>query len=173
MSSKLQTSGYTFREEQRFHQWWVWLLVYGVAVIQWWGFIQQIILGQPWGDNPAPDSMLVLFWLLFGVGFPAFFHILRLTVEVTDTHIRIRFYPLTRRIIPLEDVIRAEAREYQPIWEYGGWGIRGIGGKRAYNVSGNQGVELTLQDGRKIMIGSRRADEMEKAIASARSKPGW
>ncbi|MCA9870553.1 MAG: hypothetical protein KC487_09290, partial [Anaerolineae bacterium] len=59
-----------FREEQRFRQSWIWLLILFVAGLQWWGFIQQIIFGQPWGDNPAPDWMMILFWLLFGIGMP-------------------------------------------------------------------------------------------------------
>ena len=58
-------------------------MVYGVAAIQWWGFIQQIVLGKPWGNNPGPDWMMWLFWVLFGIGLPVFFHILKLTVEVT------------------------------------------------------------------------------------------
>jgi len=172
MSPKHPYSGYTFHEEQRFRQWWVWLLVYGIAALQWWGFIQQIILGKPWGNRPAPDTLLVLVWMLFGIGFPVFFNMIRLTIEVTGEDICIHFYPLTRRVIPMADIVQAEASTYQPIWEYGGWGIRGIGSRRAYNVSGNQGVELTLRDGRVVMVGSQRADEMERAIASAKSKPG-
>ena len=48
------------------------------------------------------------------------------------------------------DVAYAEARTYAPLREYGGWGIRGLSRKRAYNVSGNRGVELSLVDGRKL-----------------------
>ena len=55
-----------------------------------------------------------------------------------------------------------------PIREYGGWGIRGFRSKRAYNVTGDRGVELTLVDGRKVGIGSRRAGELADAIAGAR-----
>jgi hypothetical protein len=40
----------------------------------------------------------------------------------------------------------------------------------AYNVSGNQGVDLTLRDGRRVMLGSQRADELAAAI-EARIKP--
>jgi hypothetical protein len=48
--------------------------------------------------------------------------------------------------------------------------LRGWGARKAYNVSGNRGVELTLQDGSTIMIGSQRADELEWAIRSAQGK---
>jgi hypothetical protein len=158
-----------FREEQRFHQPWLWLLILGLAALQWWGFIQQIVLGQPWGTNPAPDWMMVLLWLLIGIGMPLFFLYLRLIVVVTDEAIDIQFRPLTRRSIPVTDVTHVEARTYAPLREYGGWGIRGIGGKRAYNVSGKRGVELTLVDGRKVMIGSQRAGELAEAIGAASS----
>ena len=37
--------------------------------------------------------------------------------------------------------------------------------RMAYNVSGNQGVELTLRDGRQVMLGSQRPQELADAIA--------
>lgn len=157
-----------FHEEQRFRQWWVWLMVYGVAAIQWWGFIQQIVVGIPWGNNPGPDWMMWLFWVLFGIGLPVFFHILKLTVEVTPEQIFVGYRPLTKRIIPLSDVAAVEARTYKAIREYGGYGLRGTRRNTAYNVSGNRGVELTLRDGRQVMIGSQRAAELALAIDGAR-----
>jgi hypothetical protein len=50
---------------------------------------------------------------------------------------------------------------------YGGWGIkRGIGGL-AYNVSGNQGLQLVLTDGRKILIGTQKPEQFINAMSSA------
>ena len=69
----------------------------------------------------------------------------------------------------VNEIVVARARTYSPLREYGGWGLRGWGTSRAYNVSGNRGVELTLQDGSSIMIGSQRADELAQAIVSAQS----
>ena len=68
----------------------------------------------------------------------------------------------------MTEIVRLEARTYSALREYGGWGIRGWGGKRAYNVSGNRGVELTLKDGHKVMIGSQRAEDLARAIIEAR-----
>jgi hypothetical protein len=163
-----QTIPVRLREEQGFRQPWLWLLILFLVALQWWGFIQQIVLGQPWGNNPAPDWMMVLLWLVIGIGLPLFFLYLRLIVTVSDEAIDIRFRPLTRRTIPMADVTHVEARTYAALREYGGWGIRGWGGKRAYNVSGDRGVELTLADGRKVMIGCQRADDLAQAIAAAR-----
>lgn len=157
-----------FREEQSFRQPLIWLLIVFVAALQWWGFIQQILLGQPWGDRPGPDWLTILIWLLFGIGLPLLFLYLKLVVTVTYESINIHFRPLTRRKIPIAEITHVEARNYSPIWEYGGWGIRGFSRNKAYNVSGNRGVELVLKNGRKVMIGSQRADDLARAIAVAR-----
>lgn len=68
----------------------------------------------------------------------------------------------------MSEIAHFEARTYSPLREYGGWGIRGFGSNRAYNVSGNHGVELVLKDGRKVLIGSQRADDLALAIAAAK-----
>ena len=86
-----QTTFTSFREEQRFRQPWIWMLILFIVALQWWGFIQQIVLGQPWGNRPAPDWMMVLLWLVFGIGLPLFFLYLRLVVTVTDESIDIHF----------------------------------------------------------------------------------
>jgi len=156
-----------FREVQYMRRvWWILLLVLGVTAMMWWGFSQQIILGEPWGNNPSPDWMMWLLWLIFGIGFPLFFYWLRLIVEVLDDSISIRYVPLTSSRISYTDIQDVEAQTYNALLEYGGWGIRRRSNRRAYNVSGNRGVELTMHDGRKIMIGSQKAEELALAIRS-------
>ena len=154
-----------YQEEQRFKQWWLWLIVYGVAALMWWALIQQVVLGQPWGTNPGPDWLIWLFWLLFGLGLPALFHATRLVVEVHPDQVMIRYWPFTIRRIAIVDIKQMEVRTYKPVQEYGGWGIKGWSSQRiAYNVSGNRGVELTLQDGRSVMIGSQQPEALALAI---------
>jgi hypothetical protein len=166
----MQSDFVIFREEQRFRQWWVWLLVLGVAAIQWWGFVEQIVLGVPWGDSPAPDWIMWLFWLLFGIGLPVFFYRLALTVDVTPEQVIIRYRPLANRMIPFAEVESVKVRTYKPILSYGGYGLRGTSRNTVYNVSGNQGVSLLLRDGRQVLIGSQRASELALAIDSARKR---
>ena len=156
-----------FHEEQAMRQWWLLLLIGGVAALQWWGFYQQIILGIPWGSNPGPDWLVILFWLLVGIGLPLLFLYSRLIVTVDEEAVLIHFRPFTQCTISYTDIISVEARTYSPMREYGGWGLRGWGKRRAYNVSGNRGVELALTDGSRIMIGSQRADELYQAICQA------
>ena len=154
-----------FREVQRFRDvWWVMALVFGVAALQWYIFLGQIVGGAPVGNRPASDGVVLFVWLLAGVGLPALFLLLRLEVEVSPNAVTIRFAPLFIRVIDQREIAGAEPVTYRPLGEFGGWGVRGWGGRVAYNVRGDQGVELTLTDGRRVLIGTRHAAELAAAI---------
>lgn len=154
-----------YREVQRWRDvWWVMALVIGLAALQWWIFFQQIVGGVAVGNNPGSDAVVLVTWLIFGVGFPLFFWWLRLEVEVWPEGVLVRYRPFVNRQIPIEEIARAEPRLYRPLGEFGGWGVRGFGARIAYNVSGKMGVELTLVDGRRVMLGTQRAAELAAAI---------
>jgi hypothetical protein len=158
-----------YHEEQRFRQWWVWLLVAAVAALAWWTLVQQIILGRPLGENPLPAWGAWLVWALVGLGLPALFWSIRLAIEVTAGQVIIRYRPLARRVIPLADIQEATVRTYNALVEYGGWGLKGWSRRNiAYNVSGCRGVQLVLRDGRRVMLGSQRPEELARAIESQR-----
>jgi hypothetical protein len=160
-----------FHEEQQFRQPWVWLLLLVIAL---WltvmfadGIYTQLYLGQAWGDRPMSDTALVVsaaFSLSITAGLALLFYRLKLTTEVGPDGIDIRFFPLTRRRIYFDSISSCKARTYRPIREYGGWGIRFSRKGKAYNVSGNRGVQLEFKQGRPLLIGSQRADELAEAI---------
>jgi hypothetical protein len=156
-----------YHEEQHFKQPWLWMLVLIPAALAWWPLIQQIIGGKPVGQHPAPDWLVVVLWLLIGIGLPVLFGVMALFIDVTADSVLIRYRPFFSRVIPLTDVAQVEARTYDAIKEYGGWGVKGWSKeKMVYNVSGNRGAELTLKDGRRLMLGSQRADELAAGIES-------
>ena len=157
-----------FEEEQSFSQIWMWIIVAAGAILVWYFFLQQIVFGNPMDDPPPPDWIPWLVWILVGVGMPALFFTLRLHVYVYRRHIYIRFRPFVSRRIHLSEIRSCAARTYRPIWEYGGWGIRWRPKRGwAYNVSGKEGVQLVLTNGKKILIGSGRAEELAVAIRKA------
>lgn len=164
-----QPPAFLYREEQRFRQWWVLLLVLGIAALSWWGFYEQIVRGRPWGNNPGPDWVIWLNWLIFGIAFPWWFYSMRLVVEVTPQAVQVWLWPLARRTIPLNEIAAVQKRIYQPLREFGGWGVRGLSRRRmAYTVSGDQGVQLTLHNGDIVLIGSQEAPQFALAVEAAR-----
>jgi hypothetical protein len=155
-----------YREVQQFRQIWIWVVVIAIAGLMWYAFVIQILFRRPFGDNPMPDIMMIIFWLIFGLGLPALFFFGKLITEVRGDGIYIRFFPLHLSFhkIAFKDLKRYEVRTYRPLLEYGGWGIRyGFKGK-AYTVSGNRGVQLELLDGKRLLIGSQRPEEFLQAI---------
>lgn len=162
--------GTIFREQQHLRQWWVWLLVVGVAGFGWWQMVQQLILGHPVGDEPLPDWAVWIVWALIGVGLPALILSMRLVTEVTSEQVTVSFRPFHSRVIPLTDITQATARTYSPVKEYGGWGIKGWSKRNvAYNMNGDRGVQLVLTGDRRVLIGSDRPEELARAIDMGRS----
>jgi hypothetical protein len=168
-----------FREEQRFRQLWVWLLILplsaGMIGFFAWAVVEQLVRGHPVGNQPMSDLMLMivgpllialmagLLWLMWAA---------RLVTEVRDDGIYIRFFPFHRDFHGFlwDEIESFEVRTYRPVLEYGGWGIRFGSGGKAYNVSGNRGLQLTLGGSRsgRVLIGSQRPDELALAVESAR-----
>ncbi|MFC1780689.1 hypothetical protein ACFLZ8_00305 [Planctomycetota bacterium] len=133
-----------------------------------------IALKKEFAQEIPPDTPELILAIVAGIGVPiaiaVLFVLLRLETEVRSDGLYVRFSPFHirfKRFDP-EDLSEYYARQYKPVREYGGWGIRcGLFGKgRAYNVSGNKGVQLVFNDGKKLLIGSQRAEELEQAIRS-------
>lgn len=163
--------GLAFKETQRIRQWWIWLLILIVAGSAWTAFVHQIVLSDPFGENPAPDFVIWLLFIIFGVGLPWLIFSIRMVTQVRSDRVYIRFFPLHSRTIYFEDIKSYTACKYHPIKEYGGWGIRrSLRNGMAYNISGNRGVRFELNNGKKILIGSQKPDEFAAAI---QRELGW
>jgi len=158
-----------FREVQKMNQMWVWLIVAIPIIISWYGAYQQLLLGKPFGNNPAPDWMILLYFLIFGILFPLFFYSIKLVTEVREDGLSVRFYPfhLSFKTFPFETVRNYEIRTYNPLRDYGGWGIRYGPKGKAYTTAGNRGVLFEFADGKKIkklMIGSQVPEKLAEAV---------
>lgn len=58
----------------------------------WYGLIRQVVLGLPFGNNPASDAVLILFWIIFGIAFPlVMLKWTKLIVEVREDGLYIRY----------------------------------------------------------------------------------
>lgn len=76
------------------------------------------------------------------------------------------FFPMYRMRIPIGEIREVESVVYRPLRDYGGWGIRGIP-VAALNARGNRGVRLVRSDGRKLLIGSQKPEELVESLLEA------
>ena len=51
-------------------------------------------------------------------------------------------------------------RKYSPLREFGGWGYRVGPGGKAFNMQGNMGLQLEMMGGEKLLIGTRKPEEL-------------
>ncbi len=113
--------------------------------------------------------LLIMAGVFVPIGLGGLFCVLKLETEVRPDGLYVRYFPfhIHFKKFGADDLSEYYARTYRPIWEYGGWGIRYSFGKgKAYNVSGNKGVQLVFKSGKRLLIGSQRAEELEEAIRS-------
>jgi hypothetical protein len=113
------------------------------------------------GGRAAPLLVVLAILVVSAVLFAA------LTVEIQGRDLTVRFGPgLIRKRVPLA-TIRSCAVVRNPWWY--GWGIRRTPRGWLYNVSGFAAVELTLQDGRRLRIGTDEPERLCQAIDQAQS----
>lgn len=146
-----------FFEEQTFTQGWIWLILALVAVSLVIAFVAVLNSGEGL-------TLFIFTGVLPTVIIAGLITRLKLVTKVTATNVAVRFRPLGGRTLAFADIEKAYLRNYNSLSEYGGWGWRMGANGKAYNVKGNQGVQLILKDGEKFLIGSQKAAELELAI---------
>jgi len=166
---KADSEAVYFREVQRCWHWWPWVPVISAAVFVWMAFIMQILFGVSAGElggKPVPDWLIIVLFVLFGIGAPWLLSSLTLTTEVRTDAVYVRFFPFHSqwiRITP-DVIVTVTAGAYNHMRGFhGSWILRGRGGK-TYFMSGNQGVRLELANDRHLIIGSQQAQELAEAV---------
>lgn len=154
-------------ESQKFKQRWLWIILIGTNGFLLYGVFKQVIGGEQFGNNPMSNT-----GLLFAFGLTVLLSILflnfRLDTVIKKDGIYIRFFPFHLRFkhYPWESLTKSFVREYSSIREFGGWGLRlGFFGKgKAYNVSGDKGLQLEFSNGKKLIVGTNKPDQLTEVL---------
>jgi len=159
-----------FTERQRlFKQWWLLLILLCINGLFLFGVFKQVIDGQQIGDKPMSNVELLLATGLIIV-FTIVFLNARLDTIIKKDGIYVRFFPfhLKFKYYAWEKLTKSYIRQYSPLVEYGGWGLRfGLFGKgTAFNVSGNRGLQLEFTDNKKLLIGTKKPDELAETLSN-------
>ncbi|MNJ86041.1 hypothetical protein D3C87_35240 [compost metagenome] len=157
-----------FSETQKFRQWWLWFSLAGIKCLMGFFIVTQVLFGKPFGSSVV-DNAALLIGFLFMLILSLLFFIMKLETRITDTGIAVRFFPLQLKFknYNWEEIDQIYLRQYSPLMEYGGWGIRySFTGKgRALNVSGRTGLQLVFKDGRKLLIGTSKPEDLIQVLS--------
>ena len=158
-----------FKEEQKFNQWWLWLILILMGVLPIIGIYKQLILEEKLGDNPMSDISLLIFSIIM-FSLVGLFLIMKLKTSIDKNGINMHFFPFIKKSVDWQQIKNVKVVNYGFV---GGWGIR-LWTKygTVYNVKGDKGLEIVLKSGKKFIIGTQKETELstiiEKMIVSTK-----
>ena len=127
-----------------------------------------IVFSKVKDPSRLPPTYVLVLLVVVSIAAAVFYWKAKLETLVDSQALYVRFFPfqLAFRKFVASDLAQYHCREYKPGREYGGWGIRVGKSGKAYIASGNKGVQLVMSDGKPVLIGSQRPDELVAAIDS-------
>lgn len=149
-----------YKETQEIKHVWLWI---GLIVTFLFVFILLIELATT--KTIRPDSIAI--FSSISALMTLFFKTMRLTTVIDEFNVSYKLSPfhLTFHKIPWMLIERCEVRTYNPMGEYGGWGLKyGLKSGKAVNLSGNKGLQLYLKTGKKILIGTQQPERLEQYL---------
>jgi hypothetical protein len=171
----VEGAGLIFREEQKFG------LRFAVTVILLMMLLAGISIKAIAVLNETPDNsiwiiLLIVVLAIVGIVLPISVSVLLLLMTLeTEVHsdgLYVRFFPIHinyKKFSP-DDLERYHARQYKPLREYGGWGIRFGRKNKVYSISGDKSVQILLKNGERVLLGSQKPYELVEAINTIMKK---
>jgi len=163
---------FIFSESQQFRQWWVWCVLFPLALFLI-GFFahvmfKQLLLGSPVGEKPLSDILLLVVGvatILVALSLIVIVYRARLSVAVDSEGVHIHFPPIMRKqLVRYEDVLSCRVCTLPSSRLRGGGGLSVDGRRRMLTVGGTVGVELLLLDDEILVLGSQEPDVLCDAI---------
>ena len=132
--------------------------------------LRQMVWHKPWGNPPMSNGGLIFLTVLL---LAVYFRLItvKLVTELGPRELTVGLHGLWKqRRIPLEQIHSAAVVTYDALADFGGYGIRSGRRGAGYIARGNQAVELTLANGRKVLIGSQKPVELARKITEQRKQ---
>ena len=157
-----------FKEEQRFTQKWI-LLLLAIS-----GLIPVLIIFISYLKQKNQQDLSNIFVTIsITMLVSAVIFLFKLSTRIDQEGIHYQFFPFhfKFRRIAWDEIEKAYVRKYDAITEFGGWGLKGgFFWKKskgvAINVSGDIGVQLVLKNGKKILIGTNQEEQAKQVLLS-------
>ncbi|QNM86935.1 hypothetical protein H9W90_07445 [Polaribacter pectinis] len=161
-----------FKEEQRFTQVWLYIVL-GFSLI----VPIYIIFNEYLDENTkmtTNEFVLTISAIVLSISFIFF---LKLKTRIDELGVHYQFFPFhfSMKTISWNEISSAKVRTYDPIGEYGGWGLKGgfLWNKskgKCINVSGDVGIQLELKNNTKLLIGTQKKEDAKRVLKTYNNK---
>ena len=100
-------------------------------------------------------------------------YFIKLEWKFTESEFRYRFSPfiIKERIIPYSDIQTMSVMKINPLFEFGGWGLRRGKLGKAYTTDGNLIIHMELKSGQKLNFTVKNKVEVERVIQLKATNP--
>lgn len=144
-----------FTENQRFNQWWLWVLIAVITIIPVIDFYKKF-------TNNTVSKETIFGFIVFSLSI-LFLSIIKLKTTITSKTIQIAFFPLIIKNIDINSIKSMNVINYGFV---GGWGIRLFTKYgTVYNVKGKMGLHIQLKNGKQLIIGTQKPTELSKILS--------
>ena len=161
-----------FKEEQRFRQIWLIIILVISTVIPITKVLQKHFTENKTISTKEFTAIIIVIVVSILI---LFFFKLKTKIDEKGIHYQFSPFHFSMKLIPWNQITKAGIRTYFPISEFGGWGLKGgfffnKGRGKAINVSGNIGVQLILKNGDKLLIGTQKKEEALRVLETYKNK---
>lgn len=164
-----------FQEVQKFRQKILWIFIIilcgGIITFSTINLINYIFLGNEIENQSITKMGIILFGVfsyLFSFLLVVFFLRIKLETIIDQNGLKYKFWPFINKFkeIPFSNIKDINVVTYSPIKEFGGWGYRVSfrGNGYGFNVSGNHGIRIHDKEGKKLLIGTQKAEELKSVL---------
>lgn len=163
-----------FIEEQKFTQSWLFiglaiaLVVVTTPILKDWAHISQGSFLEMLNDLGGILVILFVFML---------FNFFKLKTRIDEKGVYYQYLPFhfSYRFLPWNSIAKCHVRNYNAIFEYGGWGLKFSFRKskgKSFTVKGDVGLQLLLTNGKHLLIGTQKKEEIQRTIDTYQDKIG-
>jgi hypothetical protein len=109
-------------------------------------------------------SWLSVIMTLIGIALVLIYGGFRTLVSRQTVTVRMGILGIRLLNLKMADIASSEIVTFQPLRDFGGYGIRFNKEMKAYFLSGNRGVKITTRSGRKFLVGSDHPERLNTVI---------
>lgn len=151
-----------FNESQTYRGTW---LIYLILLVE---LPPVILLTVLFFTSEEKQEMGIALVFVFGIMSLALTLILNIKLETRIDHrgIHFRYLPFIRkwRLISKMSILSAEVITFNPLLDFGGWGIKRNRTTKLYNITGDHGLLVDSGEIKKILLGALKAGELKSFL---------
>jgi hypothetical protein len=151
-----------FNERQSYRGTWV---IYLILLVELPTFILMLVLFFSSEEKKEIGIALVFVISILSLVLTLILNI-KLETRIDYSGIHFRYLPFIRkwRLIPKNSIISTGVISFNPLLDFGGWGMKTNKTTKLFNITGDQGLLIESNGSKKILLGTLKAEKLKSFL---------